>query len=490
MDRGSAVVDHLHGRHPGRRCAGDVAVGVVADVGDRRGRDAEGVGQRDETPRFGFRRVDAARDDDGVEGVAPPQSPEFVPLGPLGTVGQETDPVALAEGRQDVRRALDRLHGLADGLAVGAGERAGVRPLVEERLEHRPAALGAAVLAVGLEVGVPVEAGVDVRAGRRVLQQRRTVAARHRERVVEVERDGLEHGHGLEPVGYSFCGPSSGSVLVAARASPPMSFFDDLRDRIAAVDSVVSVGLDPDRDRLPEFLDGDLPRWQFNRRIIDATHEHAACFKPNAAFYEDPDGWRALEETVAYAHGKGVPVLLDAKRGDIGNTARQYADLLDDDGLGVDAMTVNPYMGRDTLEPYLSMPEKGVIVLCRTSNPGGADFQNLEVGNGKPLYEYVAQRAAEWNEHDNVGLVVGATAPEELEAVRELVDLPFLVPGVGAQGGDAEAAIEYGLADGVGLVNSSRGVIFAGEGADDEAAYFRAAGDAAKKLKRRLNRYR
>ena len=156
-----------------------------------------------------------------------------------------------------------------------------------------------------------------------------------------------------------------------------MSFFDDLAARIESTNSVVSVGLDPDPDRLPEFLDSELPRWAFNRRIIDATHEHAACYKPNAAFYEDPDGWRALEETVAYAHGKGVPVLLDAKRGDIGNTARQYADLLDDDGLAADAMTVNPYMGRDTLEPYLSKPEKGVIVLCRTSNSGGADFQNL-----------------------------------------------------------------------------------------------------------------
>jgi orotidine-5'-phosphate decarboxylase len=269
-----------------------------------------------------------------------------------------------------------------------------------------------------------------------------------------------------------------------------MGFFDQLAARTAAVDSVVSVGLDPDPDRLPGFLDAELPRWAFNRRVIDATHEHAACYKPNAAFYEDPDGWRALEETIAYAHGKDVPVLLDAKRGDIGNTARQYAELLDDDGLGADAITVNPYMGRDTLEPYLSREEKGIFVLCRTSNAGGADFQNLDVGNGKPLYEYVAQRCAAWNDHDNVGLVVGATVPEELAAIRGSVDLPFLVPGVGTQGGDAEAAIEYGLADGVGLVNSSRGITFAGEGADDERAYFRAAGDAAKRLKRRLNEYR
>mgnify|MGYP000577202064 FL=1 len=269
-----------------------------------------------------------------------------------------------------------------------------------------------------------------------------------------------------------------------------MSFFEDLAARIDAVDSVVSVGLDPDRDRLPAFLDADLPRWAFNRRVIDATHEHAACYKPNVAFYEDPDGWRALAETIAYAHGKGVPVLLDAKRGDIGNTARQYATALDEDGLGADAITVNPYMGRDSLEPFLSRSEKGVFVLCRTSNSGGADFQSLDVGNGKPLYQYVAQRCAAWNKHDNVGLVVGATATEELEAIRDLVGMPFLVPGVGAQGGDAKEAVEYGLADDVGLVNSSRGIIFAGEGADDEAAYFGAAGEAAKQLKRRLNEHR
>lgn len=269
-----------------------------------------------------------------------------------------------------------------------------------------------------------------------------------------------------------------------------MGFFEDLDARIEAINSVVSVGLDPDPDRLPSFLDVELPRWAFNRRVIDATHEHAACYKPNAAFYEDSDGWRALAETVAYAHGKGVPVLLDAKRGDIGNTARQYAAVLDPNGLDADAITVNPYMGRDTLEPYLSRSEKGVFVLCRTSNSGGADFQSLDVGNGKPLYQYVAQRCAAWNKHDNVGLVVGATATEELEAIRDLVGMPFLVPGVGAQGGDAKEAVEYGLADDVGLVNSSRGIIFAGEGADDEAAYFGAAGEAAKQLKRRLNEHR
>ncbi len=277
-------------------------------------------------------------------------------------------------------------------------------------------------------------------------------------------------------------------------------FFDRLAERVDATDSVVSVGLDPDPSRIPEFLaDADLPRWAFNRRIIDATHEHAASYKPNAAFYEDPDGWRALRETIAYAEGKGVPVLLDAKRADIGNTTRQYAELLD----RADAITVNPYMGRDSLQPFLDRADAGVFVLCRTSNPGGADLQDLELASGEPVYERVAALADLWNERGNVGLVVGATTPDELAEVRETVpDLPFLVPGVGAQGGDAEAAVEHGLAPreghdvDVGLVNSSRGIIFAGEDAaasgsrDEEAAYFRAAGDAAKRLKRRLNQYR
>src|SRR6056297_633312 len=272
-----------------------------------------------------------------------------------------------------------------------------------------------------------------------------------------------------------------------------MNFFDRLADRIAATDSIVSVGLDADLERIPDHLhDHDLPQWAFNRRIIDATHEHAAAYKPNAAFYEHPDGWAALEETIAYAHGKDVPVLLDAKRADIGNTTRQYAQLVDPDAPGpsADAITVNPYMGRDSLQPFLANEEAGVFVLCRTSNPGGSDLQDLELETGETVYERVAALADLWNENDNVGLVVGATAPEELESLREQVpDLPFLVPGVGAQGGDVEAAIEYGLANGVGLVNSSRGIIFAGEGADGDE-FFRAAGAAARRLKRRLDEFR
>ena len=276
-----------------------------------------------------------------------------------------------------------------------------------------------------------------------------------------------------------------------------MQFFATLAERIETVDSVVSVGLDPDPSRLPEFVaDADLPRWAFNRRIIDATHEHAACYKPNAAFYEDAAGWRALRETIAYAHGKGVPVLLDAKRADIGNTTRQYAEALDE----ADAITVNPYMGRDSLQPFLDREDKGVFILCRTSNPGGSDLQDLELASGEPLYERVAALADVWNANRNVGLVVGATTPDELAEVRDVVpEIPFLVPGVGTQGGDAEAAVDYGLAEypdvdvNVGLVNSSRGILFAGEESSrpsDEATYIGAAGDAAKRLRKRLNQFR
>jgi len=270
-------------------------------------------------------------------------------------------------------------------------------------------------------------------------------------------------------------------------------FFADLAARIDAVTSILCVGLDTDLDRVPEHLsEYDLPRWAFNRRIIDATHEFAAAYKPNTAFYEDPDGWRALEETIAYARGKGVPVILDAKRGDVGHTARRYAALLD----RADAITVSPYLGRDSLEPFLSRAGRGVFVLCRTSNPGSEDLQDLELASGEPVYERVAALADLWNANDNVGLVVGATAPDDLERVREIVpDLPFLVPGVGAQGGDAEAAVEYGLTgrdEGeVGLVNASRSVIYAGEGGGGSDENFdKAARGAAKRLSKQLNRYR
>ena len=260
-----------------------------------------------------------------------------------------------------------------------------------------------------------------------------------------------------------------------------------LIEQIKLKRSFLCVGLDTDINKIPEFLkEYPDPIFEFNKRIIDATKDLCISYKPNAAFYEDGAGWRALTETVAYAHGKGVPVVLDAKRADIGNTTRQYAKLLEGDH-AADAITVNPYMGRDSLEPFLARSEKGVFVLCRTSNAGGADLQDLELASGEAVYERVAALADLWNANGNIGLVVGATAADELESLREQVpDLPFLVPGVGPQGGDVEAAVEFGQSEGVGLVNSSRGIIFAGDGEN----FDRAAGEAAKRLKKQLNRYR
>ncbi|MFB6138635.1 MAG: orotidine-5'-phosphate decarboxylase [Halobacteriaceae archaeon] len=267
-----------------------------------------------------------------------------------------------------------------------------------------------------------------------------------------------------------------------------MDAFERLADRVASVDSLVCVGLDPDPDRLPPAVQGaENPRLAFNRRIVDATHEYAAAYKPNAAFYEDPAGWHALAGTVEAAHGHDVPLVLDAKRGDVGHTAARYADLLAD--TGADAITVSPYLGRDGIEPFLE--HGAAFVLCRTSNPGGADLQECALAGGDLLYELVADLVAGLD--GEAGLVVGATAPAELRAIRERVPgLPFLVPGVGAQSGDAVAAAECAPAAegpfaGAGVVNSSRGIIFAGEaeGATGDD-FFRAAGEAARDLRDRL----
>ncbi|MDZ7688509.1 MAG: orotidine-5'-phosphate decarboxylase [Halobacteriales archaeon] len=263
-----------------------------------------------------------------------------------------------------------------------------------------------------------------------------------------------------------------------------MRFFDRLADEIETKDSLVCVGLDPVPSRIPD----DVGVAEFNRRIIDATSDIAVAYKPNAAFYETlgdgvGDGWRTLVETVEEASAS-APVILDAKRGDIGNSSRRYAELLE----LADAITVSPYMGTDSVRPFLDYEDAGVFVLCKTTNTGSADFQDLEA-EGKPVYAHVAERAVEWNEvNRNVGLVVGATHPDEMEEVRgHANDLPFLVPGVGAQGGNAESAVEHGTnSRGVGLVNSTRSIIYAGEGEKFDTA----ARSAAKSLKRTLNEYR
>ena len=250
-------------------------------------------------------------------------------------------------------------------------------------------------------------------------------------------------------------------------------------------DSMVCVGLDPDLGKLPECVkNAEYPIFEFNKAIIDATAPYVCAYKPQAAYYAGQDCDDELAMTIDYIleNYPEIPVILDVKRGDIGSTAEQYAKEAFD-RYHADAVTVNPYMGSDAVVPFLKYEGKGVVVLCRTSNPGSKELQELVTTEGKKLYEHVALLARDvWNKDGNVMMVLGATFPEELKAVRELCpDMPFLVPGVGAQGGDVEKVVSYGRrSDGYGLiVNSSRGIIYAGKG-DDFAA---AAGAAAKELR-------
>ncbi|HUG72975.1 MAG TPA: orotidine-5'-phosphate decarboxylase [Steroidobacteraceae bacterium] len=268
-------------------------------------------------------------------------------------------------------------------------------------------------------------------------------------------------------------------------------FLGRLREAARRHESLVCVGLDPEPGRIPAHLRA-LPQalFEFNRRIIDATAEFACCFKPQFAHYAALGAEDQLLATIRYIHEHhaGLPVILDSKRGDIGSTAEKYAQ--ESFGrYGADAVTVNPYLGLDTVEPYLKWEDRGVIVLCRTSNPGARDFQDL-VSDGKPLYRHVAERVARaWNAGGQCMLVIGATYPQELAEIRAITgELPFLVPGVGAQGGDVAAAVRAGrTADGFGMViNSSRGIIYAGGGEE----FDQAAREAAKQLRDEINQYR
>ncbi|MBW3583215.1 MAG: orotidine-5'-phosphate decarboxylase [Euryarchaeota archaeon] len=250
----------------------------------------------------------------------------------------------------------------------------------------------------------------------------------------------------------------------------------------------VCVGLDLDRDRLPQGVshtkDGMA---SFLAEVIEATEPFAAAYKPNVAFYEAMgiDGMRLLETLVAHVHAKTeAPVILDAKRGDVGHTAKHYAEALFG-RFAADAVTVSPYMGWDAVAPFTEDPAKGVFVLTRTSNPSAGDLQDLEVGR-RPLYLHVADLVKEWNGKGNVGVVAGATGPEEMAKVRKTVGagVPFLVPGVGAQGGDPGAAARA-AADAEGgafIVNAGRSILFASEGRD----YAKAAASAAEALRDRM----
>lgn len=257
-----------------------------------------------------------------------------------------------------------------------------------------------------------------------------------------------------------------------------------LEARIDAVESLLCVGLDSAVERLPErFRSEARPQAAFGRWLIDQTHPYVAAFKPNLAFYEarGAAGWDELAETVAYVRevDPGIFTIGDAKRADIDSTNAGYvAGLLD--GLGFDAVTLHPYLGAEALRPFLERRDKALIVLCRTSNPGAAELQGLDVG-GVPLWEVVAARVRDaWNANGNCMLVIGATDPADLRRARALCpDLTFLVPGVGAQGGDVEAAVRAGIdRRGRGLlINASRSVIFA----DDPAGEARTLRDAIRR---------
>ena len=270
-----------------------------------------------------------------------------------------------------------------------------------------------------------------------------------------------------------------------------MTFMQQLTAAWQKNDSLLCVGLDPDPAKFPAHLKGrDDAILKFCKTIVDSTADLVCSFKPQIAYFaarRAEDQLEALIEHIHTAH-PGIPVILDAKRGDIGSTAEQYA-VEAFARFKADAITVNPYMGRDSVEPYLAYPDKGVILLCRTSNPGGSDLQFLDVG-GEKLFERVARLVAtEWNTTGQCALVVGATFPAEIARVRELTgNLPLLVPGIGAQGGDIEATVQAGrTANGTGLmINSSRAILYAGK----DENYAAAARRVALETRDAINRYR
>ncbi|MGY0618400.1 orotidine-5'-phosphate decarboxylase [Lysobacter sp. A378] len=278
-----------------------------------------------------------------------------------------------------------------------------------------------------------------------------------------------------------------------------MTFMQALKHRWSDADSLVCVGLDPEPAKFPaQFANDPDAVFNFCRGIVDATAEYVCAFKPQIAHFAALGAEDALARLIAHIHAShpGIPVILDAKRGDIGSTAQHYASEAFD-RYRADAVTANPYLGRDSMQPFLDRADRGVVILCRTSNPGASDLQDLLVtGNGRerplerPLYQHVAETIArDWNGHGNCALVVGATWPEQLREVRAIVgEMPFLVPGVGAQGGDVEAVVKNAkTADGTGLmVSSSRAVLYASTGDD----YAQAAATVARALRDQINRYR
>lgn len=276
-----------------------------------------------------------------------------------------------------------------------------------------------------------------------------------------------------------------------------MTFLHQLQSAWQQQNSLLCVGIDPDLSRLPEPLIGlpvEQAFYEFGRAIIDASAPFVCSFKPQIAYFAAYGAEDALQDIIAYAkeHYPHIPIILDSKRGDIGSTAAQYAQEAFK-RYRADAVTVNPYMGRDSVEPYLEYSDKGVILLCRTSNPGGSDVQflNVEVnGQTKPLYQHIAHLVGhEWNASGQCALVVGATFPNEIAQVRDIVgDMPLLIPGIGAQGGDLKATLRAGLtSDQTGvMINSSRAIIYAG----NDHLYPAAIAHAAQDTQMQINQYR
>lgn len=274
-----------------------------------------------------------------------------------------------------------------------------------------------------------------------------------------------------------------------------MTFIDNLSAAWTANNSLLCVGLDPDIARFPAHLQKQPDAiFAFCKAIIDATADTACAFKPQIAYFAALRAEDQLEAICDYLRKRypHIPIVLDAKRGDIGATAEQYAREAYE-RYGAHAVTVNPYMGFDSVAPYLEWKDRGVIILCRTSNPGGSDLQFL-MADGKPIYQHVAQLVADkWNTNGQCGLVVGATFPEELAQVRKIVgDMPLLVPGIGAQGGDVQATVNAGkTAGGTGMmINSSRAILYAK--ADEKAGedFAQAARRVALETRDAINRFR
>ncbi len=258
------------------------------------------------------------------------------------------------------------------------------------------------------------------------------------------------------------------------------TFTQQLQAAAAQNQSMLCVGLDPDISRLPQGWAGDASRfYDFCAAIVDATADLAIAYKPQIAYFAAVGAEAQLEKLMQHMRQTApqVPIILDAKRGDIGSTAQQYAKEAYE-RYGADAVTLSPYMGFDSVEPYLAYEGKGTFLLCRTSNPGGDDLQNLTLAGGHKLYEEVATQAQHhWNRNGQMGLVVGATYPKEIARVRQLApDLPLLIPGVGAQGGDAKATVAAAWAGpGSCIINSSRAILYASQGADFAEAARRVA---------------